>query len=280
MTIPETAPDAADRAAFEAAWRQWRAQRDRTLTAPHGFLAVTSLRWLGPAPERFEDAPGAWSSTEHEGVVVELAADEQLTLDGESLVGRHVFGHLPERGGVTAEAGDTLLEIARRGGQDILRPRHPEHPLRTGYTGTPSYAPDPAWVLPGRFVPFDEPRSVTVGAAVPGLEHVYQAPGAVEFDVDGERHRLTAFNGGAPGALLLLFTDATSGVTTYPASRSLALDPPDAAGRVTVDLNRAANLPCAYTDHATCPLPPAGNRLPVAVEAGERLPLERGGAPD
>jgi uncharacterized protein (DUF1684 family) len=44
------------------------------------------------------------------------------------------------------------------------------------------------------------------------------------------------------------------------------------------DFNRAVNLPCAYTDLATCPLPPSGNRLPAAVEAGEKIPYERGGA--
>jgi uncharacterized protein len=32
------------------------------------------------------------------------------------------------------------------------------------------------------------------------------------------------------------------------------------------------NLPCAYTEFATCPLPPAENHLPIAVEAGEKLP--------
>ncbi|WP_432906959.1 DUF1684 domain-containing protein [Micromonospora matsumotoense] len=41
------------------------------------------------------------------------------------------------------------------------------------------------------------------------------------------------------------------------------------------DLHRATNLPCAYTDFATWPLPPVENRLPVAVEAGEKLPYER-----
>jgi uncharacterized protein (DUF1684 family) len=73
----------------------------------------------------------------------------------------------------------------------------------------------------------------------------------------------------------VLFTDATSGVTTYPANRSLLVDAPDAQGAVTLDFNRAVNLPCAYTDFATCPLPPAGNRLPIAVEAGEKIPYER-----
>jgi uncharacterized protein len=31
----------------------------------------------------------------------------------------------------------------------------------------------------------------------------------------------------------------------------------------------------ATDDSATCPLPPAENRLPVAIEAGEQIPLER-----
>ncbi|NUR02763.1 MAG: DUF1684 domain-containing protein, partial [Streptomyces sp.] len=29
---------------------------------------------------------------------------------------------------------------------------------------------------------------------------------------------------------------------------------------------------------ATCPLPPAENRLPVAIEAGHKIPVERGGS--
>ena len=86
---------------------------------------------------------------------------------------------------------------------------------------------------------------------------------------------LTAFNGYAPGiASHILFTDATSGVTTYPANRSLQVPAPGADGTVILDFNRATNLPCAYTDFATCPLPPAGNHLPVAVTAGEQIPGE------
>jgi hypothetical protein len=43
---------------------------------------------------------------------------------------------------------------------------------------------------------------------------------------------------------------------------------------VVLDFNRATNLPCAYTDFATCPLPPAENHLPIAVDAGEQNPYE------
>lgn len=52
------------------------------------------------------------------------------------------------------------------------------------------------------------------------------------------------------------FTDATSGVTTYAANRVLKLEAPGPDGRVVLDFNRAASLLCAYTDLATCPLPP------------------------
>jgi uncharacterized protein (DUF1684 family) len=129
-------------------------------------------------------------------------------------------------------------------------------------------------VIRGHYRPFDTPRDVTVGSVVEGLQHVYAASGAVEFEVDGRPLALTAFNGLTPGSLHILFTDATSGVTTYPANRSLQVAAPDSGGRVILDFNRATNLPCAYTGFATCPLPPAENRLPVAVEAGEQIPYE------
>ena len=58
------------------------------------------------------------------------------------------------------------------------------------------------------------------------------------------------------------------------ANRQIAATPRD--GKVVLDFNRATNLPCAFTDFATCPLPPAGNHLAFAVEAGEKTPHERG----
>lgn len=273
MTIA-SAPAEISPEAFAAEWNAWHEQHELARASEHGFLAVTGLHWLNAEPTRFDDAPGAWS-TGVAGPVVELADDEHLTIGGERITGRHEFGVIEERGGRVAAFDDAVVEVAKRGGHDIIRPRHPDHPLRTEYRGTPTYAPDARWSVRGRFVPFAEPREVTVGAAVEGLQHVYEAPGAVAFELDGDHHRLTVFNGHAPGSLLALFTDATSGVTTYAANRSLSIDAPDADGNVVVDFTRAVNLPCAYTDFATCPLPPAENRLIVAVEAGERIPTER-----
>lgn len=80
------------------------------------------------------------------------------------------------------------------------------------------------------------------------------------------------------GGLFLPLTDETSGDTTYGAGRYL-LDTVKGAdlgtvdGRLVLDFNFAFNPSCAYDVRWSCPLAPPANRLPVAVEAGERLPL-------
>lgn len=266
-TTTPTAPS------FEAEWAAWHDVHERARASEHGFLAITSIRWLTSTPERFDDAPGAWS-TSAEGPVVQLEAGEWVEVDGVRVTGEHRFGPLPERSGVSVVwlDGDqtVLVEVARRGGSDVLRPRHPSNPTRVEYAGTPTYPPTARFVVTAHFEPFETPREVTVGSVVDGLQHVYEAPGVLTFDLDGPRS-LLAFNGHEDG-LHVLFTDRTSGVTTYAANRSLDIPAPDASGTTTIDFNRATNLPCAYTEHATCPLPPAENRLDVAVEAGERLP--------
>jgi uncharacterized protein (DUF1684 family) len=265
--------------AFAAEWEQWHAALERHRADPHGFLAVTHLHWLSAEPGPLDGAPGTWS-VENDVVRLVLAAGESLLRDGQELnpdgTGASVvLGPIEERGGLTLVAGDTVVELAKRGGAYIVRPRHPGNPLLAGYRGTPAYAPDPSFAVEGTFVSFETPRSTTVGAAVEGIQHVYEAPGELRFRLAGQDLVLTAFNGHVSGTLSVLFTDATSGKTTYAANRSLAVAAPGPDGRVTLDFNRAMNLPCAYTDLVTCPLPPAENRLPVAVEAGEKIPSER-----
>lgn len=272
---------------FTTDWQSWHESHETERASQHGFLAISSLNFLSAVPQRFPDAPGTWS-TSIDGPVVELDEGESVFIGGAEVTGRHAFGPLAERTGIDVIAGDAVIELARRGGSDIVRPRHPGTALRTAYRGTPTFAAAPAWVLDARFHPFDEPRPVTVGSVVEGLEHVYDAPGELRFRLDGEDYALTAFTGRRPDTLTVLFTDETSGVTTYAANRSLSVDLPSteaeasagAGGRAGdsltfIDFNRAVNLPCAYTDFATCPLPPRENRLPFAVEAGEQTPLER-----
>lgn len=257
---------------FTASWQAWHDAHERERAAADGFLAITGAHWLTPAPQRFDDVPGAWS-TGDDGPRVLLADGESLTVDSHSITGRHAFGPIgigaPVRASWGTDAGTAVVEIANFGGHAVIRPRHPDHRTLVDYTGTPTYAPDERFVVDAVFTAFDAPREVAVDTVVDGLETLFDAPGTVEFDLDGPR-RLTAFRDG--DGLRLLFTDRTSGVTTYAASRDLHVDAPDPDGRVRIDFNRAVNLPCAYTASAMCALPPPENRLEVAVEAGEMIP--------
>ena len=271
MTVQDT-----ERTAFTDQWEEWHTAREAALADPHGFLAVTGLYWLDDQPTRFPDAPGAWSppatawwSNSPRG------KSWSSTAPGSR--GRHDFGVLPERASVYATAGDAVIEVAKRGGHDIVRPRHPDNALRARPTPAPPPTPPTrAGRSPAAIVPFDEPRPTTVGAAVEGLQHVYDAPGQVEFELDGSHpppDRVQRRRARQPARAVHRRHLRQSPPT--PPTAPCPCAAPDAGGTVLIDFNRATNLPCAYTDLATCPLPPAGNRLPVAVEAGERIPHER-----
>ncbi len=242
---------------FVGEWQAWRDAREQRLRDPHGWLAITAIHWLTPEPQRFDDVPGEWSGDEGRATVT-LAPGETLGLeDGATLAdGVHRFGPLDDIG-LRLTFGDAVAQVAERDGSTIVRPRHPDSPNLRAYRGTPCYPADPAWVLPGRF----EPYAVPDGDAV----------GEVAFAHGGAEHRLVAW-GEDDGSLWILFRDATSGVTTYAALRQLVVAPPAPDGSVCIDFNRAYNMPCAYTEFATCPVAPTANTLTFAVEAGEQIP--------
>jgi uncharacterized protein len=171
---------------------------------------------------------------------------------------------------VRIRAGDVEIGITNRGAHMIVT-YDPNALLRSTFYGVPCYEPSQKWRLQGRFDSFDQQESITLGS-VAWRSHDYESPGAVRFMYGGTEYALVALK--APdGGLNIVFKDATSGVTTYPACRSLAVDTPDEDGTVRLDFNRAVNLPCAFTDNfPICPVPPPQNRLPFPVEAGEMDP--------
>jgi uncharacterized protein (DUF1684 family) len=256
---------------FVGSWQDWKTTRERDLADPYGWLALVSLDWLEATPRAYPGLPGLWWQDADAAYLDPRGVE--VSHDGEDVTGVRRFELVNSGAGTRVLAGGLEIEVARRSGY-LIRVHDPKAQALRDFHGVPAYGPGPEWALTGRFEPFDEPRPTTVGAVVEGLSHVYTAPGVVRFEHNGTEHKLTAFNG-KNGGLSILFTDATSGVTTYAANRSLAVSSPDEDGTVTLDFNRAVNLPCAFTDYATCPLPPEGNRLAFAVEAGEKLPYER-----
>jgi uncharacterized protein (DUF1684 family) len=93
--------------------------------------------------------------------------------------------------------------------------------------------------------------------------------GKLLFEIDGKNYSLDVIDENGPN-LFIVFADQSSGRTTYGAGRFIDIPKPDKDGNTTIDFNNAYNPPCAFTSYATCPLPPAQNRLAIMIEAGEK----------
>jgi len=127
-------------------------------------------------------------------------------------------------------------------------------------------AVDPSWNVTAKFTPWDKPHKLTYDTVIPGLREDFSSPGYVTFTRNNVEYKLEPVED--DGELFYVFKDQTSGKTTYPAARYVYSKEP-VNGQVQLDFNTATNPPCAFTNFATCPLPPPQNRLAVEVKAGE-----------
>jgi uncharacterized protein len=163
--------------------------------------------------------------------------------------------------------------------RDALFARHPATPLsaemRDAFDGLPLYDYDPAARVLADTEPAPEHTIALAGSdgAAFGARRFATARFTLgEADLGLDVYWLEGYAGG----LFLPFADATSGETTYGAGRYL-LDTVKGAdlgthdGRLVLDFNFAYNPSCSYDPRWSCPLAPPGNRLAVAITAGERV---------
>jgi uncharacterized protein (DUF1684 family) len=148
-----------------------------------------------------------------------------------------------------------------------------EADLKAAYgKSCPVFPPDPRWVVTATYEPYPQPRREIVDTAA-GAPRSVPVHGVLRFSLDGTECTLEPYSSGPPGCLNVAFRDATSGGASYPAARVVFPEVPSrGVSTVVIDFNRAINPPCAFTPWASCAFPPAGNALPVAIEAGEQAP--------
>lgn len=98
----------------------------------------------------------------------------------------------------------------------------------------------------------------------------YLRIGKLPFEFDGKHYELTLYRAVHGEYLFLPYMDATNGAETYGGGRYMDVEKlPN--GAYKMDFNLAYNPYCAYNPSWICPIPPAENRLPFAVKAGERM---------
>jgi uncharacterized protein (DUF1684 family) len=203
--------------------------------------------------------------------------------------GEHDHDHGHDHGGHDHEehAGHehvdypTAVTMFRADKDDYFREAHDSpipHDQRHDFPGLPYFDVDESLRFEGLTLePYtgSEPTSFQIPTSDGKLRDAERA-GTLSFELGGATQRLTGyrFERDRSGSVFVPFLDTTSGKETYGAGRYLDIDPDPDDGTYVVDFNLAYHPSCVYDARFSCPLTPAENRLPVRIEAGERLPAD------
>ena len=276
----------------ESEWRTdlntWRARREKEIDAPDGWLTLVGLEWLkgganlvgGAADNQIQlraHAPYHIGMITVSGKTVQLLA----TMDGYP-AGLMVDGRSAQDGPLTVEGANPstitwkglTLVVLDRGGRYVLRVKDADSATRAAFHGLNWYAPDPNLSVEATWTPYT-PAHVEAIPTVLGTTLNLPAPGVATFTINGKQFTLEpVLESAGAKELFFILSDWSLKTTTYQGGRFLHVPFPDHGldqpGKLILDFNRLENPPCAYTSYATCPLPPERNRLPVALEAGEK----------
>ncbi len=271
---------------YEAEIQEWRAQRQKRLTADDGWLTVAGLFWLHPGENRFGSAPenpvhfpegsapgvaGVFILDEAAGkVTVKPEPGIPIMCTGWPVKEEMVLKSDADAGGPDVLAlKDLRFFLIKRSKGYGIRMRNLNAPARKSFTGLDYFPIDAGWRIQATFKPYKTPKPIPI-ANIVGTVDTMQSPGYVEFKREGKKYRVEpVLESPEDKELFFIFRDETSGVETYPPGRFLYSDLP-VGKKVILDFNKAYNPPCAFTEFATCPLPPLQNHLQLRVTAGEK----------
>jgi uncharacterized protein (DUF1684 family) len=267
--------------AQEADFEQWKIKRTAELTGEDGWLNLVGLFWMDAGSPFFEEinsttlgfAEKAGSTTLGKFefgqdsvwfVGMSSAIQEKNTVPPSNRI--LVFPMEYGSGGVYFK--NWKWTIIQRGGNYALRLRDLSHPNLKEFTPTPTFDYKSSFRFQAKLIPrFNQTMDIP---NVLGQVITWKVIGVLQFEYEGKDFELLVLD--ELGKLFVLFADETSALETYPTGRYLYVNPPDAKGMTVLDFNYAYNPPCAYTEFATCPIPPKSNRLPFAIHAGEKVP--------
>ena len=270
---------------YSAEMALWQEERLAFLRNPNGYLSLVGLCWLHEGVNQI----GSNSSTDcifpdglpaHIGTIVvagdtfhlALADGVEATVAGEPIRAIQLFADMDAAGPTIVQQGTVSWFVIKRGDALGIRIRDTHSKTLQRFEGVARYAIDQDWRVSAEFIPYETPRTVPIPTIL-GTPADMISPGNVRLTVKGHTHEITALKSGSSKRLFLIVADATSGKESYGGGRFLTTEEIDADNRVIVDFNKATNPPCAFSPYATCPRPPAENRLPIPIYAGEKTYL-------
>jgi len=269
----------------------WRTQHAADLQKPDGWLSLVGLEWLEPGETSIGSAQDnkihlPSTAPAHIGIL-KLQNDAVTLLPPKEGFpsGLQIDGAPAKQLSLRADQdkdkfnshvtiGTINFYVIKRADKFALRIKDAKSPSLLEFHGLKWFELNPEYRVTAKWTPYVPAKSVSLLTLV-GTEYSEPVPGFAEFTLQGKTFRLEpVLEDPNNPKLFFILRDTTSTETTYPACRFLYTTFPnhgvDRPGELLLDFNHLENPPCAYTPYATCPLPPAGNRLPIALPVGEQ----------
>jgi uncharacterized protein (DUF1684 family) len=266
-------------ATYKEELRLWDQRRVEILSGPNGWLNVRGLFWLkeginsfGSGKENdFVFPEGKIAAKAGFFIVKDTVVTMQL-LPGvevkskDMVVKSLVIFHPDSARQKTLETGSLQWFVIKRSDKLGVRLRDFETEKLNSFKGIERYEADLKWWVKAKL-------SVKPGKKIDMMNVLGQlnrnpVKGTLTFSVADKDYTLDAID--EDGKLFIIFGDLTNGSETYGSGRYLYAAMPESGDEVDLDFNHAINPPCAFTEFATCLLPPKQNILPFKVEAGEK----------
>lgn len=264
---------------------EWQQQRFQRLKGDQGWLTLCGLFWLKEGENKFGTdssngiifPPGKTANVagsiwlDHGALRLESQTGSHITLKDSVITSMALLSDGDGYSDPTILSIGTLtFQVIKRGDQYGVRVKDRQNPPLLNFKGMEYFPIDPKWRFEARFEPYTPAKIIPIATVINTVEND-SCPGAIVFERDGTTYRLDAvIERGSDDQLFIMFSDETSGKETYGPGRQLYTDLPK-DNKVIIDFNKAYNWPCVFTEFATCPIPPKQNRLPIRVEAGEKM---------
>ncbi|MFN2494134.1 MAG: DUF1684 domain-containing protein [Pyrinomonadaceae bacterium] len=267
--------------------QKWRTGRLASLIREDSWLTLVGLFWLDEGENRFgSGAKNAIVLPQNKTPLVagafwlkdgrvRLAAESGagITTDGKPLDDAAKTVELrddtDDRGPTVLKLGTLIINVVKRSDRVGVRVKDTQSAARLQFKGLEYFPVDPKSRIEASFERYEPPKTIPI-TNVLSMTDNETSPGALAFEVGGQTYRIDPILEKGETDLFVMIADGTTGTETYGAGRYLYVPPPDDSGKVVIDFNKAYNPPCAFTNYATCPLPPRQNHLPFRIEAGEK----------
>jgi len=252
---------------FRQDHEEWRASRMAKLAAETGWLNLVGRWWITPGVVsigsgarcdiRLETGP------EWLGLLTLNADDTGLfqPTHGDPVVLDRAAGVFNWR------AGRFLLEITTLNALRALRIRDAASSVAAESVPIDAFPLDTALRVTARWEALPRPMDLTLDTII-GIPTRVPVTHVARLTLANHPMVLLPTYGTA-GRPQFVFRDLTSLDDTYAKGRFVFGEEVTEDG-VVIDFNRAINPPCAFTEHAVCPLPPRENLFRARIEAGER----------